>query len=66
MSEEEIELKPCPFCGSTKLSIENSVCGHGDSETFIECESCGSRGAGSYPTEIKEIIIKWNTRIESK
>jgi hypothetical protein len=41
----KIKHKPCPFCGSTKLTYASSVqYGHGDCtfEGWIECE-CGAR-----------------------
>lgn len=42
MSEWEIKLKPCPFCGG-KAHIEEKVTLGGSSIVWVECESCGAR-----------------------
>lgn len=52
MSEEETELKPCPFCGSTPVSWTTS-------RSHIGCESCDYSIRG-FPVELVE--ENWNTR----
>jgi Lar family restriction alleviation protein len=66
------ELKPCPFCGSTKVDIV-------DGSTFrwaaAECSECGARAGevripsydkGTYEARIEkarqDAIEEWNTR----
>jgi hypothetical protein len=64
----KIKHKPCPFCGSEKLSYRSNVShGHGDCtfEGWIECE-CGARngfvgdwGMGSHKDE-HDAWNKWD------
>ena len=47
------ELKPCPFCGSSRVEIAGYF-------PFVRCKGCEAR-TGSY--DDKEAAIKaWNTR----
>ncbi len=41
-----IELKPCPFCGSTDLFVERATY----SACYVQCDGCGAHG----PTEDQE------------
>lgn len=53
MSEE---LKPCPFCGSTKASYDND-CGYdGGFWEWIACDECGAKVQGKNPEAL------WNRR----
>lgn len=57
------DLKPCPFCGSEKLEIY---------ETVVRCTQCGTDGpyynkqaidrGESYPIIHKSSVHGWNTR----
>lgn len=51
------ELKPCPFCGSDKVKINNG---------WVECQECNSKSKYIVITQamIKEIraINYWNKR----
>lgn len=49
------EMKPCPFCGSKKISLDVS-----GNWAQVECDSCGSAGAVFDNKE--EAIEAWNTR----
>lgn len=44
----DIELKPCPFCGNTKLKIESKHHGHhyyeGTHSASVRCSKCHARG----------------------
>jgi len=50
------ELKPCPFCGGTKLHETSN----GVENMFLECEECGADG----PAEMTraKMIAAWNRR----
>ena len=72
----EVELKPCPFCGNTKLKIVSKHHGHhyyeGTHSASVRCSKCHARGPtvsckvekGKYhidnETAIKAIEL-WNT-----
>jgi len=50
------ELKPCPFCGSTKLDVVL------DEIYYVTCdtEACGADGP--YSANRERAIEKWNRR----
>lgn len=62
-----VELKPCPFCGSTDIKIDNSVNADGYGVFWIEhvCETDPliDISTASVYTE-KDAIQAWNTRQE--
>lgn len=65
MSEE---LKPCPFCGSTRVFIERD---YPPSENpaldneWVECLRCGATGPWHTVTRSHRVIISaWNRRVE--
>ena len=45
----EIELKPCPFCGSTSLKVESKHNGQwsdsGTHSATVRCKKCYARGS---------------------
>lgn len=50
-----IELKPCPFCGGMNLYYETG-------RFFgVECADCGGKIVGAYRT-VEEAADAWNTR----
>jgi hypothetical protein len=55
-----MELKPCPWCGSTDVTANN------EDVDGILCNSCGFYwsfdGAGDYDTIRAETIERWNNR----
>ena len=58
----EIELKPCPFCGSEDIEtgydesrVKTKIYGH-----FVECQDCF--GASGYCGTKEDAIKSWNTR----
>jgi Lar family restriction alleviation protein len=63
----ETTLRPCPFCGSTQVSV--STCRRGNAqERYVECEACEAM-AGSWPIgeasfeRASELAVrKWNRR----
>ena len=64
MSEE---LKPCPFCGSSRVDWENDV---GDDDDYYmewwECEECGGRAPTkeAWNARVGEEITKRDAEIE--
>ena len=60
-----MELKPCPFCGGGRMSMENqglkpaSEKHGGEPMVFITCRSCGAEVYGWGETDAKS---KWNKR----
>lgn len=38
-ASQPIKLNPCPFCGSTRVGIDDSVGG-----AFVSCDLCEARG----------------------
>ena len=61
---KNIELKHCPFCGSTAR-----VWGLGGSEFYcIECdnEECGCVYGDNMELSFEEVIEMWNKRAESE
>lgn len=66
--EEEIELLPCPFCGSEDVepvSIEGSW-GYSSSKDYIKCNSCGAQGGIVIDGELSDAIKNWNMRAEGR
>lgn len=68
---KEKELKPCPFCGWTKLRIGQKT-RYSKVAYFVICNKChargGSSGASIYSYEGQnkaknEAIRKWNERM---
>lgn len=69
---EEKELKPCPFCGWTKLRISQKT-RYSKVVYFVLCNKCHARGGtcsvDTYRKEEEhdktkcEAIRKWNERI---
>lgn len=54
------ELKPCPFCGGTKIRFyKGSAPGHSSGMMF-KCETCGARSG--YYLKKENLIEKWNDR----
>ncbi len=50
------ERLPCPFCGSTELTLSSN----GMDSRFVECDTCGTSGP-AMPTD-PEAETAWNTR----
>ena len=64
--EEEVELLPCPFCGSEDVdpvSIEGSL-GYSSIKDYIKCNSCGAQGGIVIDGELSDAIKNWNMRAE--
>lgn len=59
------ELKPCPFCGSTKIKTmrgDDFPDGYMDEDCFCEmCEKCGATGPTIYRRQDDD-DVDWNTR----
>lgn len=56
------ELKPCPFCASTRLGFNRELIGMEQ----VECDNCGAHGPYSetetYEENIKQASDRWNER----
>ena len=54
---DEIELKPCPFCGSIEIHFSDS---RGGAEGYMSCWNCDTRG----PSENNKssALSSWNER----
>lgn len=66
--EEEIELLPCPFCGSEDVepvSIEGNW-GYTSSKDYIKCNICGAQGGVVEDGELSDAIENWNMRAEEE
>lgn len=55
---KEPELKPCPFCGSTNLTIWESTLSN---TRHMRCKRCGARGPNA--TGRYGVIEGWNERL---
>ena len=72
------ELKPCPFCGGTKLKLAKKTTKYKGHEAYvasIRCNSCHARGGTitnlTIPYAVKEdveaiAIERWNRRAGAK
>jgi Lar family restriction alleviation protein len=68
------EIKPCPFCGSSDLSIQTSTKDREGVPSNVVCQDCGCAGPWAYlksqeidaawldNTIPKELIKLWNER----
>jgi Lar family restriction alleviation protein len=56
MSEE---LKPCPFCGSEDVTLENLFC---IDDWYVSCNKCDIQQIAKYKKD--EAILRWNQRAE--
>ena len=52
-------LKPCPFCGSDDVLVEENA-----TFTWVECQSCDARGTQVIGEE--GAIKAWNRRAKGK
>jgi Lar family restriction alleviation protein len=53
------ELLPCPFCGSTDLTLDNLT----DVDDFcVECDGCQIQQIANYTRD--EAIRRWNRRVK--
>ena len=62
---EEIKLKPCPFCGSSKVFFTPDEEQQIDSTTtgFIWCHGCDFSSDSFYSRKIA--IEKWSRRVDN-
>ena len=57
------ELRPCPFCGSSDLEIFDEVLtGETEPVYWVGCNACG--GDGGMTADIASAIRLWNRRAE--
>ena len=68
-----MELKPCPFCGSSSVFLERIAFTKSDEYYYTKCHNCGAQGCGFFnlpicmsyyeKDEAEEIVSeKWNER----
>lgn len=64
--EDNIQWKPCPFCGSKKVSFSSFPYAN-PPRGFVSCRNCGARGPGkqfgSSSLEFPDLDA-WNNRAE--
>lgn len=53
-------LRPCPFCGSSTLTVKRNM--DLDGMTFIVCEPCGAVASFCGAEQLAPAIEAWNTR----
>jgi hypothetical protein len=72
MKKQKVELKPCPFCGGTDLSLDwKTHQGHGD-RTFsalrVICGCGATNGLSGYsePNYDQKMMVQilWNRRVK--
>lgn len=56
MNEIEIELKPCPFCGSNDVVFGAGL----EDECYVECWDCSAK-VESY-NGLEDALAGWNAR----
>ena len=55
------DAKPCPFCGSRDLRLEDIG---GESYLFVECKRCKADGPHDNDDEREDrAVTRWNKRI---
>lgn len=60
-----LDIRPCPFCGSTRLTTMTTV---SDNNHRVRCEDCRAMGPLSEIVESRDedAIIEWNKRGEKQ
>ena len=56
---EKIKLKPCPFCGSDDVVVEETY-----TSGYVRCRDCGAEGGFRYSHD--EAVAAWNRRTNAK
>jgi Lar family restriction alleviation protein len=62
------DLKPCPFCGSDKVSVSEN---DGGWPRWVDCDECESMGPTAHPKMNHEqalafVVAGWNRRAKVK
>lgn len=66
--EKEIEILPCPFCGSENVEPRHfpGQYGYSPSDDYVECCCCGATGGHVMDRDdgnhLEKAINKWNNR----
>ena len=60
---DDVELKPCPFCGSTVHVWE--LVGHDEHGYGVECDNdeCGCTYGENMELTFEEVVKMWNRRV---
>lgn len=56
---DEIKLKPCPFCGSDDVVLDETY-----TSGYVRCRVCGAEGGLRYSHD--EAAAAWNSRTDAK
>ena len=57
--EEDIKLKPCPFCGEKEIKITTA-----GSDSRVYCPSCGILTKWFLTSDKGDLIKFWNRRVQ--
>lgn len=63
-----MELRPCPFCGSSNVSVCRNTWSDGREGRYVECGECEAAsgswpvGTASYERATELAAMKWNRR----
>ena len=67
LDNQDIELKPCPFCGrKAKIMVVQELRLGGDEGFVIQCKDCYMNTAsinGTYSSNSTDVIELWNRRV---
>jgi Lar family restriction alleviation protein len=58
----EAQLKPCPFCGSTKLEMRNTE-PKNLHFAYVWCNKCGACGPDNNHPSVEDTTRCWNDRV---
>ena len=61
----EIELKPCPFCGSENIQ-EGSITFDFCTDIYIRCRECGGKMQICKEYGEEELANRWNRRADNE
>ena len=62
---EDIKLKPCPFCGSKKVAIDD-ISTEDENYFMIQCEKCFAAACFGDESETQEGAARaWNRRADN-
>ena len=66
MSKLSFSAKPCPFCGSTDLELQEGTKDREGTPVNLTCVDCGAEGPWAYADMWleAEAVRMWNERVQ--